>query len=201
MKPLLSFIISLFCISISAKDIGHAESDTCFCMRQIVCDSLAFKGIAVGAVFDKFKEYGIPIRSISLGGTSAWIDPDGKSYLDRITITFLPKEETTKRILQERPFAMVVIYTYGTKMTIEEAMKRCNKNKKVLVAIQDLEDDSVDTVFIQKERSEYQSMFEDVKTVASACDDFVKQLRLFTEKQNIFNIEQKGIQKIILLKE
>ena len=86
-------------------------------------------------------------------------------------------------------------------MTIEEAMKRCNKNKKVLVAIQDLEDDSVDTVFIQKERSEYQSMFEDVKTVASACDDFVKQLRLFTEKQNIFNIEPKGIQKIILLKE
>ena len=86
-------------------------------------------------------------------------------------------------------------------MTIEEAMKRCNKNKKVLVAIQDLEDDSVDTVFVQKERSEYQSMFEDVKTVASACDDFVKQLRLFTEKQNIFNIEPKGIQKIILLKE
>ena len=86
-------------------------------------------------------------------------------------------------------------------MTIEEAMKRCNKNKKILVAIQDLEDDSVDTVFVQKERSEYQSMFEDVKTVASACDDFVKQLRLFTEKQNIFNIEPKGIQKIILLKE
>ena len=29
-------------------------------------------------------------------------------------------------------------------MTIEEAMKRCNKNKKVLVAIQDLEDENVD---------------------------------------------------------
>ena len=134
MKPLLSFIISLFCISISAKDIGHAESDTCFCMRQIVCDSLAFKGIAVGAVFDKFKEYGIPIRSISLGGTSAWIDPDGKSYLDRITITFLPKEETTKRILQERPFAMVVIYTDGPKMTIEEAMGQfCIRSKRVSI--------------------------------------------------------------------
>ena len=86
-------------------------------------------------------------------------------------------------------------------MTIEEAMKRCNKNKKVLVAMQDLEDENVVTVFVQKERSEYQSMFEDVKTVASACDDFVKQLRLFTEKQNIFNIEPKGIQKIVLLKE
>ena len=28
-------------------------------------------------------------------------------------------------------------------MTIEEAMKRCNKNDKVLVAIKDLENDSV----------------------------------------------------------
>ena len=86
-------------------------------------------------------------------------------------------------------------------VSIEEAMKRCNKNKKVLVAVQDLEDDNIDTVFVQKGRSEYQSMFEDVKTVASACDDLVKQLRLFTEKQNIYNIEPRGMQKIILLKE
>ena len=86
-------------------------------------------------------------------------------------------------------------------MTIEEAMKRCKKNAKVLVAVQDLEDDNIDVVFVQKGRNEYQSMFEDVKTVASACDDLVKQLRLFTEKQNIFNIEPRGRQKIILLKE
>ena len=86
-------------------------------------------------------------------------------------------------------------------VSIEEAMKRCKKNAKVLVAEQDLEDDNVDVAFIQKGRSEYQSVFEDVKTVASACDDFVKQLRLFTEKQNILNIEPRGRQKIILMKE
>ena len=106
--------------------------------------------------------------------------------------------EFTRQILENNIEVIIMRYV---EMTIEEAMKRCNKNKKVLVAIQDLEDDSVDTVFIQKERSEYQSVFEDVKTVASACDDFVKQLKLFTEKQNIFNVEPKGIQKIILLKE
>ena len=86
-------------------------------------------------------------------------------------------------------------------VSIEEAMKRCKKNAKVLVAEQDLKNDNVDVIFIQKGRNEYQSMFEDVKTVASACDDFVKQLRLFTEKQNIYNIEPRGRQKIILLKE
>ena len=86
-------------------------------------------------------------------------------------------------------------------MTIEEAMKRCNKNKRVLVAVQDLEDNNTDVIFVRKERSEYYKIFEDVQTVASICDDFVKQLRFFTEKQNIPNIEPHGYQKTILLKE
>ena len=86
-------------------------------------------------------------------------------------------------------------------MTIEEALKCCNKNKKVLVAIQDLEDDNVDVIFVKKMKHEYQSLFEDVKTAASLRDDLVKQVRLFTEKQNIPNVEPHGIQKIILLKE
>ena len=89
----------------------------------------------------------------------------------------------------------------SVEMTIEEAMKRCNKNKRVLVAVQDLEDDNTDVIFVRKERSEYYKIFEDVQTVASICDDFVKQLRLFTEKQNIPNIEPHGYQKTILLKE
>lgn len=86
-------------------------------------------------------------------------------------------------------------------MTIEEAMKSCNKNTKVLVAIQNLEDDDCNIIFVKKRRNEYQEIFDDVKTVASICDDFVNQLRLFTEKQNILNIEPRGFQKTILLKE
>ena len=86
-------------------------------------------------------------------------------------------------------------------MTIEEAMKRCNKNDKVLVAIKDLENDADDGVFVRKIRGEYESIFDDVKTVASLCGDFAKQLNLFTEKQNVYNIEPRGVQKIILLKE
>ena len=86
-------------------------------------------------------------------------------------------------------------------MTIDEAIKRCNKNARVLVSIQDLEQENVDILFIKKEKKDYNKMFEDVKTVASACDDFVKQLKLFTEKQDIHNIKPKGIQKIILLRE
>ena len=85
-------------------------------------------------------------------------------------------------------------------MTIEEAMKRCNKNKRVLVAVQDLEDDNTDVIFVRKERSEYRTIFEDVQTVASICDDFVKKLDVFTEKQrDLLNIKPHGLKKTILL--
>ena len=86
-------------------------------------------------------------------------------------------------------------------MTVEQALKVCNKNDKVLVAVQDLENDDCDIVFVKKRKDEYKRLFEDVKTVASACDSLVNQLNLFTEKQNIYNIEPHGIQKIVLLKE
>ena len=87
-------------------------------------------------------------------------------------------------------------------MTIEEAMKSCNKNTKVLVAVQNLEkEEETDIVFVPKKRDEYKKMFEDVRTAASLCNDFVKQLNLFTEIQDIYNIKPQGLQKIVLLKE
>lgn len=87
-------------------------------------------------------------------------------------------------------------------MTIEEAMKKCNKNTKVLVAIQDLEKEDDEIVFVQKKKKEYGSIFEDAKTVLSMCDDFIKELNVFTEKQpDIYNIRPHGLQKIVLLKE
>ena len=87
-------------------------------------------------------------------------------------------------------------------MTVEEAMKKCNKNTKVLVAIQDLEKEDDEIVFVQKKKREYGSIFEDAKMVMSMCDDFMKQLNVFTEQQpNIPNILPRGYQKIVLLKE
>lgn len=86
-------------------------------------------------------------------------------------------------------------------MTVEEAKKKCKKNAKVLVAVQDLEDDNVDIIFVPKRRCEYEKLFEDVETVAGICDDFINQLNLFTKKQDIRNIRPHGIQKTVLLRE
>lgn len=86
-------------------------------------------------------------------------------------------------------------------MTIEEAMKKCKKNAKILVATQDLTEENIDIIFVPKRENEYNEVFEDVKTVASLCNDFVKQLKLFTEEQDIRNIRPYGLQKIVLLRE
>lgn len=86
-------------------------------------------------------------------------------------------------------------------MTIEEAMKKCKKNAKILVVTQDLTEENVDIIFVPKRENEYNEVFEDVKTVASLCNDFVKQLKLFTEEQDIRNIRPYGLQKTVLLRE
>ena len=83
-------------------------------------------------------------------------------------------------------------------MTVEEAAKKLNKNQTVLVAVQDLADEDVDIVFVRKNKSEYSSLLEDVKTVASIYDDFAKQMKMFTEKQDIYNIKRKGRLKTVL---
>lgn len=86
-------------------------------------------------------------------------------------------------------------------MTIEEAMKKCKKNAKILVATQDLTEKNVDIIFIQKRGKDCEDVFEDIKTVASISDDLVKQLDLFTEKQDIRNIRPYGIKRIVILRE
>ena len=86
-------------------------------------------------------------------------------------------------------------------MTVEEAMKYCNKNDKVLVAIQDLEKEDTDVVFVPKRRNEYSEIFRNAKTISSMCDNLIKELSVFTEKQDLLNVQPKGLHKIVLLKE
>ena len=86
-------------------------------------------------------------------------------------------------------------------MTTDEAIEvlKKSKGKKVLVAIQDLEKDE-SPMFCPRLKADCVSLFENAETTISVCDDFVKQLRLFTEQQrDIMNIEPHGIQKTILI--
>ena len=88
-------------------------------------------------------------------------------------------------------------------MTVDEAIEilQNSKGKKVMVAIRDLEHDEP-TLFCPRLKTECETMIYEAETIASACDEFVKQLRLYTEKQkDIVNIRNVGYQQIILFKE
>jgi hypothetical protein len=86
-------------------------------------------------------------------------------------------------------------------MTVEEARKLYGNNATVLVSVKSLEDDDVDVVFVRKSSKECDKLFDDAKTVASIMDDFIKQISIFTEKQDLMNIIPHGKQKIIFLKD
>lgn len=85
-------------------------------------------------------------------------------------------------------------------ISIEEAMKKCKKNAKVLVSEQDLEDEDCNIIFVKKEKKDYEILFSDIQTAVSLSDELIEQLRLFTEHQEIPNIKPKGIQRIVLIK-
>ena len=87
-------------------------------------------------------------------------------------------------------------------MTTDEAIEvlKKSKGKKVLVAVQDLKNDEP-AFFYPKLKSDCMMMIEEAETISSACDDFVRQLRLFSEKQrDLMNIIPDGLQRTILLR-
>lgn len=87
-------------------------------------------------------------------------------------------------------------------MSTEEAieMLKKSKGKKVLVAVQDLNNEEP-ALFYPQTKSDCLLMIKEAETISSACDDFVKQLRLFSEKQrDLMNIVPEGQQRTILLK-
>lgn len=87
-------------------------------------------------------------------------------------------------------------------MSTEEAIEvlKKSKGKKVLVAVQDLENDEP-ALFYPRAKTDCMLMIKEAETIASACDDFVKQLKLFSEKQrDLINVMPKGSEKTILFR-
>ena len=86
-------------------------------------------------------------------------------------------------------------------LTTEEAieMLKKSKGKKVMIAVCDLEKENVEKFFVRL-KTECVELINTSETIASLYDDYIKQLHLFSEKQNLQNIEKRGKQNIILLK-
>lgn len=85
-------------------------------------------------------------------------------------------------------------------MSLEEAKKVAKKDAVVLVCKQDLEKEDCNLGFIKKRFCECNNIFEEAATVAKVCDEFINQLRVFSETQtDVLNYERKGILNTILI--
>ena len=81
------------------------------------------------------------------------------------------------------------------------ALLKESKGKKVMIAVQNLEDEDVNVAFVPKEKAECQKIIETAATVAISKDKFLKQLSIFTEKQrDLKHIQPRGYLKTILLR-
>lgn len=89
-------------------------------------------------------------------------------------------------------------------ITADKAVEFLKKSKGeiVLVAVYDFGKNDV-ALFRPKFKSVCLSMIEEAETIGAICSDadFVRQLNLFSEKQDIHNIKNFGIQRVILLNE
>jgi len=78
-------------------------------------------------------------------------------------------------------------------MTLDEAERylKKSKNKKVLVALQNLEENSVQE-FSPKLKEDCLEMIRKAETFAKCCGDMVDTLNAFSKKQNLKKIRREG---------
>lgn len=85
-------------------------------------------------------------------------------------------------------------------MTLEDAEKflKNSKNKKVLVAVQNLEEDGVQE-FTPRLKEDCLGILRMAATLAQCSGDVVNSINAFSEKQNLKRIKNKGVLSTILI--
>ena len=84
-------------------------------------------------------------------------------------------------------------------INMNDAMKVLGETGIILVAIKNLEHEDEVLSFVKKKRAECKELIKSAKTIIKQCDDFVREMDLFTTKQDdIFHIKPEGKEIIIL---
>ena len=106
------------------------------------------------------------------------------------------------KLILENEGVLEMSYIKMREMTVEEAinfLKTEGKGKTVLLAVQDLEKNEMSS-FLKTTKADCETIIAKSKRISSICDDFVKQLNCYSDKQKDFPIiKSKGKQHIILL--
>lgn len=87
-------------------------------------------------------------------------------------------------------------------VTIEQAlaMNKGDRSSKVLVAVNNLENDEV-VAFVKKTRNECDKIIKEAETLIQNCDDFMECLMCYSERQDIRSIRPSGMLSTILVRQ
>lgn len=86
-------------------------------------------------------------------------------------------------------------------VSAEEVNKIAKRGAVVLLAVTDLETNDCNVEFKKQTFGECENLIKEAETIARVYDDFVNQLRVFSEHQiDVINYEPKGRLGTILLK-
>lgn len=97
-------------MTVIAKTELKTEADTINTMIEI-SQIEQIKGQKLAAIKQVLDSYGIPIRYFVLDGTSPYIDPNGKSYIKEILLSYLTLEQMNARIGTKLPKGIVLTVT------------------------------------------------------------------------------------------
>ena len=77
------------------------------------------KGQKLSVVKKMFDSLGIPIRYFSIEGTSPWIDPNGRCYLERVQVGYLTPDELDDRVSNEQRWVLILDITLSPPYTVD----------------------------------------------------------------------------------
>lgn len=126
MRFMLFLIMLTFAFETKAQTYVPTENDTIIWLQNALGSS-NWNGKKVDDLLDAFDKNNVKIQYIRTAVTSPWIDPQGKSYTYRITLSFLSEDEVFLRFFNTKKL-IPIVYIY-LKEPLEE---RTEFNKRPL---------------------------------------------------------------------
>lgn len=100
-----------------AQPKSSAEADTMKVFRNLA-EATGYEGKKLSVVSEYFKKRNTKIRYFSIEGTSPWIDPNGRCYLERVQVGYLTPDELDNRVSNEQRWILILDITLSPPYTV-----------------------------------------------------------------------------------
>lgn len=108
-----------------AQPKSSAEVDTMNVFLDLA-KSVGYQGKKLSVISEYFKARNTKIHYFSCDGTSPWIDPNGKSFLERVQVGYLTAKEMDYRVSNENLWVLILDITLEPPYTVDTgALLRC----------------------------------------------------------------------------